>query len=230
MIHVKGISKSYKNKIALENVNFSASQGEIIALLGVNGAGKSTLMKILTGILSPDAGTVDILGYNVEKNPIEVKRTIGYLSEENPLYEDMYVMEYLSYVGEIYGVEPQRMKDIIEQVNLTKEYKKKIKALSRGNKQRVGIAQALLHNPKFIILDEPHTGLDPNQRASLNVMLKDRSQDKVLLFSTHLLQDVKDICTRFVFINDGKIVADDRVENIHTIEKIFQSITNEDNS
>jgi len=229
MIEIKNISKSYKDKTALSDVCFSFSEGEIIALLGVNGAGKSTLMKILTGILTPDEGTVNIYGHNIERETIEAKRITGYLSEDNPLYEDMYVMEYLTYVANIYGTEKQRIKETIKETGLEKEYKKKINTLSRGNKQRVGIAQSILHNPKFIILDEPHTGLDPNQRGNLNAVLKAISQDKILLFSTHILQDVKDTCNRFIFINDGKIIADDCVENIHTIEKLFQSLANENN-
>lgn len=230
MIEVKNISKSYGTIQALSDISLTINRGEIVALLGVNGAGKSTLMKILTGIIQPDKGSVSIFGKDIRKENLAVKRETGYLSEDNPLYDDMYVLEYLNYVADIYKVKRDAIATLIPQVGLDKETGKKIQTLSRGNRQRVGIAQSLIHNPSFLILDEPTSGLDPNQRDSLNRLFTDISRDKIILFSSHILQDVKDICTRFVLIDKGVVVADKKIEEIETVEDFFHQITNEDNS
>lgn len=230
MVQVENISKSYGSLLALDDINMNIERGEIVGLLGINGAGKSTLMKILSGILEPDIGIVNLAGHNLLCDNIHVKKNIGYLSEDNPLYEDMYVTEYLNYVANIYRVNAERIDLLIERVGLVSEYKKKIGRLSRGNRQRVGIAQALLHDPEFLILDEPTGGLDPNQRDSLNHLFVELAQDKVILFSTHILQDVKDVCTRFVLLDKGRIVADESINNIESVEDTFRKLTNEDYS
>ena len=230
MVQVENISKSYGDTLALSDTSFTLQKGEIVGLLGVNGAGKSTLMKILTGIVVPDNGTVEIFGKDIQKEALQAKGNIGYLSEDNPLYDDMYVKEYLDYVADIYKVSKEEVLSVIEKTGLQNEYRKKIKVLSRGNRQRVGIAQALVHKPSFLILDEPTSGLDPNQRDSLNKLFVDISKDKVILFSTHILQEVKDICTRFILINKGQVVADKSINEIDSIEDFFHRLTNEDSS
>lgn len=230
MIKVDHISKSYKDQVALSDVSFSIHKGEIVGLLGVNGAGKSTLMKILTGIVLPDSGDVSIFCNTHQKNSSEIKKSIGYLSEDNPLYEDMYVKEYLTYIADIYKADRKKISSVIEKTGLGNEFKKKIKTLSKGNRQRVGVAQALIHNPSFLILDEPTTGLDPNQRESLNKLFVQESEDKITLFSTHILSEVKEICTRFILLDKGKIIIDEKIENIDSIEELFHKLTNENNS
>lgn len=202
-------------------------KGNIVGLLGVNGAGKSTLMKILSGILLPDSGSINFFGQDLSMHSLDVKKKIGYLSEDNPLYDDMYVREYLQYVSGIYNVEKDRVSYVIEQTGLTKEYKKKIRDLSKGNRQRVGIAQALINDPVFLILDEATSGLDPNQRESLNNLFLELSKEKVILFSTHILQEVKDICSGFVLLDKGRLVADYKINQIDSVEELFHTLTNE---
>ncbi|GAB6123200.1 ABC transporter ATP-binding protein [Dysgonomonas termitidis] len=230
MIQIEHISKSYGDQIVLSDVSFSMNKGEIIGLLGVNGAGKSTLMKILSGIIRPDSGHISFSGKNLFENSLEIKRQTGYLSEDNPLYEDMYVKEYISYVAGIYDADKECISEVIEQTGLQKEYKKKIKDLSKGNRQRVGIAQALVNDPLFLILDEATGGLDPNQRESLNNLLIDLSINKVVLFSTHILHEVKDICSRFILLDKGQLIADHEIGEIDSIENMFHKLTNENNS
>lgn len=230
MIQIEDISKYYNEQAVLSDLNLSLKEGEIIGLLGVNGAGKSTLMKILSGILLPDNGNVSFWGDSLLASSLEIRQQIGYLSEDNPLYEDMYVKEYLTYVADIYKVGKDRVSLLIEQTGLSKEYKKKIKALSKGNRQRVGVAQALINDPKFLILDEATSGLDPNQRDSLNNLFKDASSNKIILFSTHILSDVKDICSRFILLDKGRILADKTMSEIESIEQTFHTLTNENNS
>lgn len=230
MIKLEHISKSYGDQLVLAEINISFTKGEIVALLGINGAGKSTLMKILAGIISPDSGKVSFSGKGLNIHPLDMKRQMGYLSEDNPLYEDVYVREYLAYIADLYKVDKSKVIQLIDAVGLQGEYKKKLKTLSKGNRQRVGIAQALMHNPSFLILDEPTSGLDPNQRESLNKLLLELSKDKVILFSTHMLHEVKEICTRFILIDKGQIVADERVEHIESIENLFHKLTNENYS
>ncbi len=230
MIQIEHISKTYGDQVALSDVSFSIQKGDIVGLLGVNGAGKSTLMKILAGGMLADKGRVTFSGEDILSNPLEVKKRIGYLSEDNPLYEDMYVKEYLEYVAGIYKVGNDAVSRVIQETGLEKEYKKKIKALSKGNRQRVGIAQALVHNPEFLILDEATSGLDPNQRESLNALFKKLSKDKMILFSTHILFEVKAICSRVIFLDKGKLLIDKNIDEIDSIENTFHTLTNENNS
>lgn len=230
MIQIEHISKTYGDQVALSDVSFSIQKGDIVGLLGVNGAGKSTLMKILAGGMTADIGRVTFSGEDILSNPLAVKKRIGYLSEDNPLYEDMYVKEYLEYVAGIYKVGHDAVSRVIEETGLEREYKKKIKALSKGNRQRVGIAQALVHNPEFLILDEATSGLDPNQRESLNALFKELSKDKMILFSTHILFDVKAICSRVIFLDKGKLLIDKNIDEIDSIENTFHTLTNENNS
>jgi len=230
LITVDNISKRYGNLNALSNVSFSLNKGEIIGLLGVNGAGKSTLMKTLSGIISPDKGSVHIQGHALSSEPLMVKKMIGYLSEDNPLYEDMYVREYLEYIRGIYNQPKDRVGDVIELTGLKNEYKKMIRTLSKGNRQRVGIAQALINDPDFLILDEATSGLDPNQREKLNNLLKELSINKVILFSTHILQEVKELCPRVILLDKGNIVLDKNIVEINSIEDIFHTLNNENSS
>lgn len=230
MIEIQNISKSYGKKNALSDVSFAVEKGEIVGLLGVNGAGKSTLMKIMSGIISPDKGDIFVSGQNLLNQPLKVKKNIGYLSEDNPLYEDMYVTEYISFVAGLFKVDKRGVNRVIEQVGLKDECAKKIKHLSKGNRQRVGIAQVLVHDPKLIILDEPTAGLDPNQRDSLNKLFIELSKEKVILFSTHILQDVRDICSRIILMNEGRIILDKEIEYIESVENMFHQLTNENNS
>ena len=230
MIQIEHISKTYGDQVALSDVSFSIQKGDIVGLLGVNGAGKSTLMKILAGGMIADKGRVTFSGEDILSNPLAIKKRIGYLSEDNPLYEDMYVKEYLEYVAGIYKVGNDAVSRVIQETGLEKEYKKKIKALSKGNRQRVGIAQALVHNPEFLILDEATSGLDPNQRESLNALFKKLSKDKMILFSTHILFEVKAICSRVIFLDKGKLLIDKNIDEIDSIENTFHTLTNENNS
>lgn len=230
MIRIEHISKRYGSQTALADVSFSMNRGEIVGLLGVNGAGKSTLMKILSGILIPDEGEVTFWNNKLLDKPMDIKRRIGYLSEDNPLYEDMYVKEYLHYVAGIYHSDRESVDTVIEKTGLKHEYKKQIKELSRGNRQRVGIAQTLINNPDFLILDEATSGLDPNQRESLFGVLKQLSEEKIILFSTHILQEVKDICSRFILLDKGRLIADLDIARIESVKETFHTLTNEDNS
>jgi ABC-2 type transport system ATP-binding protein len=204
-------------------------KGELVGLLGVNGAGQSTLMKILAGIIRPDKGQMSFWGKDMLAGSPEIRRQTGYLSEDNPLYDDMYVGEYLEYVRGIYKSGKDRVAGVIEAAGLHNEYKKKIGALSKGNRQRVGIAQALINNPVFLILDEATSGLDPNQRESLNDLFVELSEDKVILFSTHHLHEVKDICSRFILLDGGNLIADKQVSEIDSVENIFRSLVKENN-
>lgn len=230
-ISIEHISKSYGSEVALSDISFSLRKGEIVGLLGVNGAGKSTLMKILSGIIHPNAGRgVTFSEQEFSTDSLALKKQIGYLSEDNPLYEDMYVKEYLEYVRGIYDVDKLRVVEVIEKTGLQKEYKEEDKKRFIENRQRVGIAQALINDPLFLILDEATSGLDPNQRESLNRLLIELSIDKIILFSTHILQDVKDICSRFILLNKGTLIADKKIDDIDSIENIFHTLTNENNS
>jgi ABC-2 type transport system ATP-binding protein len=230
VIQIKNLSKAYGELTALSDVSFNMDKGEIIGLLGVNGAGKSTLMKILCGVLVPDSGEVLFDEKPFDENKSGIKNRIGYLSENNPLYEDMYVREYLEYVAGIYHVDKKRISLLIEQTGLQKEYKKKIRELSKGNRQRTGIAQALINDPEFLILDEATSGLDPNQRENLINLLKNLSTNKTILFSSHILQEVKGISSRIILLDQGKIKADKQIGEIESIENLFHTLTNENNS
>ncbi|MDX2189861.1 MAG: gliding motility-associated ABC transporter ATP-binding subunit GldA [Bacteroidota bacterium] len=217
-IEIKGLVKIYNQQRAVDNISFIAKNGEVLGFLGPNGAGKSTTMKIITGFLTPNAGSVEVDGYSVLTQSMEVKRRIGYLPENNPLYEDMYVKEYLGFVGSIYKIKGEllnkRIAEMIETTGLVKEQKKKAGQLSKGYKQRLGLAAALIHNPSVLILDEPTSGLDPNQVVEIRNLIKQLGKEKTVIFSTHIMQEVEHICDRVVIINSGKIVADNQLENI----------------
>lgn len=217
-IKVENLLKVYGEQKAVNNISFAANKGEIVGFLGPNGAGKSTTMKILTGYLTPTSGNAFICGLNVADHPSETKKKIGYLPESNPLYYDMYVKEYLGFIADIHKI-PQRIsaiKNIIDTVGLTPESKKKIGQLSKGYKQRVGLAAALVHDPEVLILDEPTTGLDPNQISEIREVIRRQGQNKTVLFSSHILQEVEAVCNRVVIINKGVLVADDTVSNLQS--------------
>lgn len=213
---VQNLTKVYGLQKAVDNISFSVRKGEIVGFLGPNGAGKSTTMKIATSYLPPTAGLVTIEGLDVTANPIQVKQRIGYLPEHNPLYLDLFVHEYLGFVGRVYGLKGKALKarvsEIVELCGLQREQNKKIEALSKGYRQRVGLAQALIHDPSVLILDEPTSGLDPNQLLEIRKLIKDISQNKTVIFSTHIMQEVQALCERVVVINKGQIVADDRLD------------------
>ncbi|KQB38217.1 Gliding motility protein [Flavobacterium daejeonense] len=213
-IEVKNISKSYGSQKALDNISFSIQKGEIVGFLGPNGAGKSTLMKILTTYLASDEGTATVNDEDVSQNPKAVQRSIGYLPEHNPLYLDLYVREYLAFNADVYKVPKSRINEVIELTGLNPESHKKIGELSKGYRQRVGLANALLHNPNVLILDEPTTGLDPNQLLEIRNLIKNAGKDKTVFLSTHIMQEVEAICDRVIIINKGKIVTDKKLDNL----------------
>jgi len=215
-IEVNNLLKQYGEQKAVNNVSFSLGKGEIVGFLGPNGAGKSTTMKMITGYLHPDAGEIKVCGIRVDKDAINVKRKIGYLPESNPLYYDMYVREYLKFIAGVHSIHNPKTKiqTIIELTGLSIESKKKIGQLSKGYKQRVGLAAALLHEPEVLILDEPTSGLDPNQIIEIRNVIKEQGKNKTVLFSTHILQEVQAICDRVIIINKGELVADNSVEQL----------------
>ena len=216
-IEVINITKEYGEQKALDNVSFSINQGEIVGLLGPNGAGKSTLMKIITCFIPPTKGDARVCGFDIFEQSMEVRKQIGYLPEHNPLYLDMYVREYLSFIAGIYKLgkgKKERVEEMIEMTGLTKEYKKKIGQLSKGYRQRVGLAQALIHDPKVLILDEPTSGLDPNQLDEVRHLIRSMGAEKTVILSTHIMQEVEAICSRSIIINNGHIVADEKTENL----------------
>jgi ABC-2 type transport system ATP-binding protein len=215
-IEVKGLTKIYGTQRAVNGIDFSIAQGEIVGFLGPNGAGKSTTMKMITGYMEPDAGEISVSGIDVKKEPLEVKKKIGYLPESNALYYDMYVREYLHFIADVHAIKAKKEKveEVIKLTGLTPESNKKIGQLSKGYKQRVGLAAALLHNPEVLILDEPTSGLDPNQIVEIRQVIKEQGKDKIVLFSSHILQEVEAICDRVIIINKGKIVADDKLSNL----------------
>jgi ABC-2 type transport system ATP-binding protein len=215
---IKDLTKKYAQQLAVNGINFTAKKGEILGFLGPNGAGKSTTMKIATCYLPPTSGTVTVCGYDVQTHPLEVRQKIGYLPEHNPLYLDMYVREYLQFMGKLYGLNgqhlQQRTQDMIELCGLQREQHKLLGALSKGYRQRVGLAQAFIHDPEVLILDEPTTGLDPNQILEIRQVIKQISKDKTVIFSTHIMQEVKALCDRVVIINLGQIVADKPIQEL----------------
>ena len=215
-ITVKNLTKIYGEQRAVDNISFTVNKGEIVGFLGPNGAGKSTTMKMITGYLQPDAGEITVSDVDVTKDPLASKRKVGYLPESNALYYDMYVKEYLDFVADVHSISNKQsaINNVIEQVGLTKEKAKKIGQLSKGYKQRVGLAAALLHNPEVLILDEPTSGLDPNQIVEIRNVIKEQGKDKLVLFSSHILGEVEAICDRVIIINKGKIVADDKLSNL----------------
>lgn len=215
-IKVKEVTKYYGEQKALDQVSFEIKTGEVVGFLGPNGAGKSTLMKIITGFISADSGSVNINELDVKEHSQEVKKMIGYLPEHNPLYLDMYVKEYLEFTANIYRIKnkKEQIKKLIIQTGLEAEKHKKIGALSKGYRQRVGLAQSLIHNPKVLILDEPTSGLDPNQIIEIRHLIKSISKEKTIMLSTHIMQEVEAICDKVIIINKGKIVAADFTHNI----------------
>ncbi|NDI97742.1 gliding motility-associated ABC transporter ATP-binding subunit GldA [Flavobacterium sp. LaA7.5] len=213
-IEVKDISKSYGEQKALDTVSFTIKRGEIVGFLGPNGAGKSTLMKILTTYLNADEGTAMVNGSSVTSQQKEVQKSIGYLPEHNPLYLDLYVREYLAFNADVYKVPKARIEEVIQLTGLTPEANKKIGQLSKGYRQRVGLATALLHDPEVLILDEPTTGLDPNQLVEIRELIKNIGKNKTVFLSTHIMQEVEAICDRVIIINKGKIVADRKINSL----------------
>lgn len=226
------ITKIYGKQKALDSVSLEINAGEVVGLLGPNGAGKSTMMKIISCFLPPTSGEASVEGFDIFEQEIEVKKRVGYLPEHNPLYLDMYVREYLAFLAGIHKLgknKKSRINDIIDITGLGLEQNKKIGALSKGYRQRVGLAQALLHDPSVLILDEPTSGLDPNQLLEIRSLIQDIGKEKTVLFSTHIMQEVEAICDRAVILHQGKIVADDSISVLkkekQTLEEVFQSLT-----
>lgn len=215
---VSGLTKLYGTQKALDGVSFEVKPGEILGFLGPNGAGKSTTMKILTGYLPQNAGTASVCGFDVNTQSMEARKKIGYLPELNPLYTDMYIKEYLLFSASLMGltgkIANEKVETMIAKTGLTPERKKQINQLSKGYKQRVGLAAAMLHNPEVLILDEPTSGLDPNQVIEIRNLIKEIGKDKTVIFSTHIMQEVETMCSRVIIINKGKLVANDAIENL----------------
>jgi ABC-2 type transport system ATP-binding protein len=232
-IQIQQLTKLYGHQKAVNDVSFSVNKGEIVGFLGPNGAGKSTTMKITTGYLSANSGTVTVNGFDVQRQPMDVRRSIGYLPEHNPLYLDMYVKEFLRFVGRLYQLKGEiltrRVSEMIELCGLTVEQSKKIGQLSKGYRQRVGLAQALIHEPPVLILDEPTTGLDPNQILEIRNVIKTVGRDKTVLFSSHIMQEIEAICDRVVIINRGQVVADRTLPDLQAagkpLEEVFRELT-----
>ena len=230
-IKVENICKSYDNYKAVNNISFELKKGEILGLLGPNGAGKSTLIKIITGYLKQDKGDVIVCNMNTLEDNLMIKREIGYLAENNPLYLDMFITEYLGFIADIYHLKNKREKiiDVMKKTGITDEKRKKIRMLSKGYKQRVGIAAALIHDPDILILDEPTSGLDPNQLLDIRNLIKSVGKNKTVLLSTHIMQEVDKICSRIIIMNKGEIVDDrsinDLKKNNINLEKHFFSLT-----
>ncbi|UKT64603.1 ATP-binding cassette domain-containing protein [Pedobacter mucosus] len=232
-ISVKNLSKHYDKQKAVDSISFDAKPGRILGFLGPNGAGKSTTMRILTGYLEPTLGDVKIAGKDILTQAVDAKRLIGYLPENTPLYGEMYVKEFLSFVGEAYSLTnlTARVDQVISIVGLIPEQHKKIGMLSKGYRQRVGLAQAIIHNPEVLILDEPTSGLDPNQLVDIRALIKELGKNKTVVISTHIMQEVEAICDDIIIINKGKIVANDSLEGIknannqNSLEDIFRKLT-----
>ena len=209
-ILVESVEKTFGTQRALKEVSLRCERGEVVGLLGPNGAGKSTLMRLITGYLPATSGRVEVCGFDVSDAPLETKRRVGYLPERNPVHEDMYVKEYLRFVSGVHGVDnrSERVKEVIAEVGLVPEVHKRIGELSKGYRQRVGLAQALIHNPEVLILDEPTSGLDPNQLVDIRSLIRKLGQDRTVILSTHIMQEVEAMCDRVVLIRLGEIVAD----------------------
>lgn len=232
-ISIKNLTKIYGEQKALDNVSIEIDKGQIVGLLGPNGAGKSTMMKIITCFIPPTEGTVKVCDFDIFDNPKQVKECIGYLPEQNPIYYDMYVREFLGFIAGIHKIDRKkrrnRIEEIIELTRISKEANKKIGSLSKGYKQRVGLAQALIHDPQVLILDEPTTGLDPNQLIEIRELIKQVGKTKTILLSTHIMQEVEAVCSRVLIIDNGKLVADDETKHLaagQNLETIFRKITN----
>jgi len=214
------VSKVYGTQYALKNVSFGINEGEIVGLLGPNGAGKSTIMKIITCFIPPTSGNVTVYGNSIFDNPLAIRKLIGYLPEQNPLYTDMYVREFLRFVAGLHSLDKisHRVEEIIEKTGLKPEADKHIGQLSKGYRQRVGLAQALIHDPKILILDEPTTGLDPNQLTEIRSLIREVGKTKIVILSTHIMQEVEAVCSRAIIINHGHIVADGSTEKLHSLK------------
>lgn len=227
-LHVTHLTKLYGHQKAVNHISFYVEKGEIVGFLGPNGAGKSTTMKIATGYIPPTSGTVLVKGLDVTTHSLAVRKRVGYLPEHNPLYLDMFVHEYLNFVGRVFGLSHQQLKtrvpEMIALCGLTREQNKKIETLSKGYRQRVGLAQALIHNPEVLILDEPTTGLDPNQILEIRKLIKEISVDKTVIFSTHIMQEVQALCHRVIVINQGELVADDTVANLMKRQQLIRVV------
>jgi len=221
-LKVQELTKVYGEQKAVDHISFEAGKGEILGFLGPNGAGKSTTMKIATCYIPPTSGVVTVAGYDVVESPLDVRKNVGYLPEHNPLYLDMYVHEYLEFIGSLHSLKGSKLKgrvqEMVEMTGLTLEQNKKLGALSKGYRQRVGLAQAMIHEPQVLILDEPTTGLDPNQILEIRSLIKNIGKEKTVLFSTHIMQEVQALCDRVVIINRGKIVADNRVSELKGLQ------------
>ena len=213
-ISVEKISKFYGKQKALNQISFSIEKGEIVGFLGPNGAGKSTLMKILTGYLKPSEGNASVNGFKIDKQLHDLQKSIGYLPEHNPLYTEMYVREYLAFNAKVYGIKIDRIEEVIKLTNLIPEANKKIDQLSKGYRQRVGLAAALLHDPQVLILDEPTTGLDPNQLVEIRSLIKNIAKNKTIFLSTHIMQEVEALCDRVIIINHGEIIANQKLTDL----------------
>ena len=232
-VKVKELSKNFGDHKAVDSISFEAKAGRILGFLGPNGAGKSTTMRMLTGYLNPTSGKVEMDGKLITTKTTHIRNEIGYLPENTPLYTEMYVKEFLSFVGETYGLKnlTEKVNEVIKQVGLTPEEHKKIGLLSKGYKQRVGIAQAIIHNPKVLILDEPTSGLDPNQLADIRTLIRELGRDKIIIISTHIMQEVEAVCDDVIIINKGKIVANDSLLSLkekyapQSLEEIFKKLT-----
>ncbi len=226
-IEAKNLSKNYGKQSAVQDLNFRLEQGQIVGFLGPNGAGKSTTLKMLLGLISPTTGSVLVDGKDPQEQEISLKKRIGYLAENNPLYPEMYVREFLAFIGNIHELSnlDKRIQEVIEWVGLEKEAHKKIQELSKGYQQRVGIALAILHDPKVLILDEPTSGLDPNQRDEIRHLIKSLQKDRIILFSSHILSEVEAICDRVLLIHQGKLVCDCPMKEIKDLEKFFKEKT-----
>lgn len=225
-ITISNLTKAYGTQKAVDDISFKAANNEIVGFLGPNGAGKSTTMKIITGYLDADSGIVTVNEVDVNKNPVEAKKQIGYLPEGNPLYYEMYVREYLSFVAELHQIKnsKKRIEEVIDLTGLKIESNKKTGQLSKGYKQRVGLAAALIHNPDVLILDEPTTGLDPNQIIEIRQLIKELGKNKTVLFSSHILQEVESICDKVIIINNGTIVADDSLSNLRLSNEAYHIV------
>lgn len=228
-IIIDKLSKSYGSQKALNAVSFSIKSGEVVGLLGPNGAGKSTLMKSVTGAIIPDSGEIKVNEFSVLNQPIQTKKLIGFLPENNPLYYEMYVREYLKFVGDIRNEKKEHIEEVIRKVGLTPESQKKIGQLSKGYKQRVGLAQAILSNPEILILDEPTNGLDPNQILEIREVIREIGKQKTVILSTHIMQEVEALCSRVILLNKGEIISDSPIEEFKgqykNLEEAFHILT-----
>jgi ABC-2 type transport system ATP-binding protein len=226
-IEALNLSKTYGKQSAVQALNFRLEEGQIVGFLGPNGAGKSTTLKMLLGLIQPSSGRVILDGKDPQDQAIELKKHIGYLAENNPLYPEMYVREFLAFIGNIHQIKnlESRIQEVIEWVGLQKEAHKKINELSKGYQQRVGIAQAILHDPRILILDEPTSGLDPNQRDEIRNLIQSLQKNRIILFSSHILSEVEAICDRVLLIHQGKLVCDSPMKEIKDLEKFFKEKT-----